>query len=473
VLWVRITGAVKRDDDDKPIHDITIVEDISSRKAAEQRVQYLATHDEMTGLHNRAMFSELLEHAIEAARRRSRRCAVLFIDLDRFKIVNDSLGHVAGDELIVEMANRLRDCVRKSDVVARLGGDEFVILLEELETESSAEDAAKKILSALLIPVEIQNQECRVTASIGIAHFPDHANDAATLMKHADMAMYLAKEEGKNNYQLYSVDRSPMSVERLALETHLANALENGEFKVLYQPKVDISSGLVNGVEALLRWWNPVLGTVSPAQFIPVAEDTGLIVPIGKWVLKRACEQNVAWQQTGLPGITMAVNLSPRQFADGALLSDISEVLSQTGMSPEFLELEITESMIMHNVDRAARLLEAIKSLGIKLAIDDFGTGYSSLSQLKRFPIDTLKIDRSFVRDIPENSEDMAITEAIISLGKTLGVSVIAEGVESTNQLAFLEKRACDSMQGYLFSKPCTPDALINVLRKNLLGRDR
>jgi diguanylate cyclase (GGDEF)-like protein/PAS domain S-box-containing protein len=471
VVWVQITSAVNRDEDGNPVHDIAIVEDISSRKFAEQRVQYLATHDEMTGLHNRAMFSEMLTHAIESARRRSRSCSVLFIDLDRFKIVNDSLGHGAGDQLIIEMAKRIKRCVRAADVVARLGGDEFVILLEELETDAAAEDIAKRILSAMLVPIQIQGQECRVTASIGIAHFPKDAVDSETLMKHADMAMYLAKDEGKNNYQAYSADKSPMSVERLVLETHLARALENNEFTVLYQPKVDIRTDRINGVEALLRWWNPELGTISPAQFIPVAEDTGLIVPIGKWVLRQACEQNIAWQKTGLPSVTMAVNLSPRQFADAALLQDITEVLNETGMSAEFLELEITESMIMHNVDRAASVLDAIRNLGVRLAIDDFGTGYSSLSQLKRFPIDTLKIDRSFIRDIPENLEDMAITEAIISLGRTLGVSVIAEGVETPKQLAFLRQRSCDAVQGYLFSKPCTADALTNVLRENLLSR--
>ena len=468
--WVRITGAVKRDDSGKALYDISIIEDISSRKAAEQRVQYLATHDEMTGLQNRAMFSELLTHALQNAERRNTRCAVLFIDLDRFKIVNDSLGHDAGDQLIREMAQRLRGCVRRSDVVARLGGDEFVVLLEELESENTAEDVARKVLSELLLPAKIHGQECRITASIGIAYYPEDASDTATLMRHADMAMYLAKEEGKNNFQHFSPERSPMSVERLVLESHLARALDRDEFTVLYQPKIDMRSGSVNGVEALLRWWNQDLGTVSPAQFIPVAEDTGLIVSIGKWVLRKACQQNVKWQQQGLPHIVIAVNLSPRQFSDPALLDDINEVLRDTGMAPELLELEITESMIMHNVDRAAELLSAIRRLGIKLAIDDFGTGYSSLSQLKRFPIDTLKIDRSFVRDIPQNSEDKAIAEAIISLGKTLGVSVIAEGVETQEQFEFLKERGCDSMQGYLVSRPCTPDALAGILRRNSLG---
>jgi EAL domain-containing protein (putative c-di-GMP-specific phosphodiesterase class I) len=283
-------------------------------------------------------------------------------------------------------------------------------------------------------------------------------------MKHADMAMYRAKEEGKNNYQLYSAETSPMSVENLLLESHLARALERKEFSVQYQPKVDIRSGEVRGAEALLRWWNMELGTVSPAHFIPVAEDTWLIVPIGKWVMRTACEQNMAWQRRGLRPIVMSGNLSPRQFKDPMLLDDIAEVLRETGMAPELLELEITESMIMHNLEQAAEKAAAIKSLGVRLAIDDFGTGYSSLSQLKRFPIDTLKVDRSFIRDVEHSEDDRVITQAIISLGKALDVSVVAEGVETEGQCAFLRDNKCDEMQGYYFSKPCHPDAFAEIL---------
>lgn len=465
-IWVRITSTLCRNDEGEPLHDISIVEDISDRKAAEARVKYLATHDELTGLPNRAVFSEMVNHVIESARRHERQCALLFIDLDRFKVVNDSLGHEAGDMLLKEMAARLSGCMRKSDVVARLGGDEFVVLLEDLKDSVAATDVARKILSSLLEPVEIMGQECRVTASIGIALYPRDAQDGSSLMKRADMAMYLAKEEGKNNYQFYSSESSPMSVERLVLETLLGRALQQNELSIQYQAKVDVRSGLIKGAEALLRWWNPELGTVSPTQFIPVAEDTGLIVPIGKWVLKAACEQNVAWQRQGLPRIVMAVNLSPRQFKDPGLLNDIAEVLEQTGLAPELLELEITESMIMHNVEHAAERVAALKNLGVRLAIDDFGTGYSSLSQLKRFPIDTLKVDRSFVKDIPDNAEDRAITEAIISLGKTLGVTVVAEGVETDVQHAFLRDHACDEMQGFYFSRPCHPDALAEQLKR-------
>lgn len=464
IVWVRITSALRRAADGSPLYDISIIEDVTARKAAEERVQYLATHDELTGLPNRALFTELLDKSITESIRTERLSALLFIDLDRFKIVNDSLGHEAGDTLLKEIASRLVRCVGSSGVVARLGGDEFVVLLRGLADTTPAQDLAKRILSAVLAPVRIMGHECRVTASIGISAYPLHARDATTLMKHADVAMYLAKEEGKNNFKVYSSDTTPMSVERLALEAHLARALERKEFALHYQPKVDVLTGEIKGAEALLRWWNMELGTVTPAQFIPLAEDTGLIVPIGKWVLRTACEQNVAWQQRGLAPIVMSVNLSPRQFKDPALLDDIAEILAETGMAPELLELEITESMIMHNVDQAAEKASAIKNLGVRLAIDDFGTGYSSLSQLKRFPIDTLKVDRSFIRDIPSNGDDRAITEAIISLGKALGVSVVAEGVETPEQHAFLREQACEEMQGFLFSRPCHPDAFTELL---------
>jgi diguanylate cyclase (GGDEF)-like protein/PAS domain S-box-containing protein len=463
-LWVRITSAVRRAPDGTLLYDVSIVEDVTARRDAEERVRYLATHDELTGLPNRALFSELLRAAIERARRHGRQCAVVFLDLDRFKIVNDSLGHASGDQLLKEVAERLRHSARKSDCIARLGGDEFVLLIEDVTDSSVPAGVAKKILSSLLTPISIARHECRVTGSIGIATYPLDAADAPTLMKHADMAMYRAKEEGKNNYQFYSAETSPMSVENLLLESHLARALERKEFAIQYQPKVDIRTGEVKGAEALLRWWNLELGTVSPAHFIPVAEDTGLIVPIGKWVMRTACEQNMAWQRRGLRRIVMSVNLSPRQFKDPMLLDDIAEVLQRTGMAPELLELEITESMIMHNLDLAAQKAAAIKALGVRLAIDDFGTGYSSLSQLKRFPIDTLKVDRSFIRDVEISEDDRVITQAIISLAKALDVSVVAEGVETEAQHAFLRDHACDEMQGYYFSKPCHPDAFVEFL---------
>ncbi len=466
VIWVRITVAEKRSETGRPLYDISVVEDISDRKIAEARVEYLATHDEMTGLPNRAMFGQLLERAIASSLRYGRRCAVLFIDLDRFKIINDSLGHEAGDTLLREMAVRFRACLRSSDVVARLGGDEFVVLVNEVSEPAQVSVVARHILSAALKPMTIRGQDCRVTASIGGAMYPDDAGDPQSLMKSADLAMYFAKEEGKNNFQYYSMDIRSLSVERISLESQLATALERHEFSLQYQAQVSVHTGEIRGVEALLRWWNPDLGAVSPVQFISVAEETGMIVAIGKWVLQTACAQNVAWQRSGLDPICMAVNLSPRQFKDPGLIDTIVEVLATTGLDPGLLELEITESMVMHNVERAIETLNAIKEMGVKIAIDDFGTGYSSLAQLKSFPIDTLKVDRSFIREIPDSKEDMAIAEAIIAMGRTLGVTVIAEGVETAEQQRFLSSRACDQMQGYYFSKPTHPDQFANLLKK-------
>jgi diguanylate cyclase (GGDEF)-like protein/PAS domain S-box-containing protein len=465
-VWVGITVAAKRDSNGAILYDISIVEDISDRKRAEERVQYLATHDEMTNLPNRAMFLQLLTRAIESARRRNRKAAVLFIDLDRFKIVNDCLGHAAGDALLKEIASRFKSSLRASDVVARLGGDEFVVLVDDIEDVRSAATTARKVLLAALKPVELMGQECRVTASIGIAVFPKDGDDAVSLMKNADLAMYLAKEEGKNNFQAYSRDISTSAIEKLKIETHLRHALERNEFTLQYQAKVNMATQEITGVEALLRWWNRDLGTVSPTQFIPIAEDIGLIVPIGKWVLKTACAQNVAWRKQGLPPVCMCVNVSPRQFMDANIVSDIRSALAESGMPGELLELEITEGVIMQNVNQAIGTLNAIKKMGVRLAIDDFGTGYSSLAQLKLFPIDTLKVDRSFIREITVDAEDRAITEAIVAMGRSLGVRVVAEGVETAEQEAFLKSLACDEMQGFYFSKPAHPDEFAELLRK-------
>ena len=464
-LWVGLTIAAKRSRSNDVLYDISVVEDISARKEAEERVQYLATHDGLTGLPNRAMFSQLLHIAVESARRYSRKVAVLFVDLDRFKIINDTLGHDAGDVLLREMAARLKECLRASDVVARLGGDEFVMLIQDVDTDGDVGIVARNVLSTVMKPVVILGRECRVTASVGICLFPEAALDEQAMMKNADMAMYLAKEEGKNNYQFYTANMKAHSVERLTLETNLRRALEKHELFIHYQAKVDFKSGTITGVEALLRWDNPELGSISPAQFIPLAEETGLIVPIGMWVLQTACAQNVAWQRQGLPAVCMSVNLSMRQLNDENLVKEIAAVLEETGMDPSLLELEVTESMIMHNSDRAVRVLTEIKTLGVRLAIDDFGTGYSSLAHLKRFPIDTLKVDRSFIREIPRDAEDRAIAEAIIAMGKTLSLTVVAEGVETPEQQAFLSDRSCDEMQGFYFSKPIAPEDFADLLR--------
>jgi diguanylate cyclase (GGDEF)-like protein/PAS domain S-box-containing protein len=441
--------------------------EITKQKTAEEQIKYLATHDGLTGLPNRAMFSQLINLGIPLAKRYKRNFAVLFVDLDRFKFINDTLGHDAGDQLLQELTARFKHTIRASDVIARLGGDEFVVLVQEMTDARQASTVARKLLAAAMKPIALMGQECRVTASIGIAIFPDDGDDEQSLMKNADIAMYFAKEEGKNNYQFFSKDIKSHSLERMTLEANLRYALERNEFSVHYQAKVDLNSGRINGVEALLRWQNPTLGSVSPVQFIPIAEETGMIVAIGKWVLETACAQNVEWQRQGLPPICMAVNLSVRQFADEHLLRDIAAVLKNTGMAPHLLELEITEGMVIHHPEHAIQLLTSIKKLGVRLAIDDFGTGYSSLGQLKNFPIDTLKVDRSFIRDIATNLGDKAITEAIIAMGKTLSLTVVAEGVETPEQESFLREHACDEMQGYYFSKPIAAGAFSELLREN------
>ena len=453
-IWAHLTVASSRSVDGRRLHDISIIEDITERKEAQSRVQYLATHDEMTGLANRTLFNELIEHAVARERRENGRFAVLYIDLDRFKIINDTLGHEAGDQLLKDMAARLKANVRGSDVLARLGGDEFVLMATQVPDRPTAALIARKLLLLALKPVEIAGQQCRVTASIGIAMFPDDATDAGALMKAADMAMYRAKEEGKNGLQFYSADIGAITEKRLRIETALRSAMLNDELSLHYQAKVDMRSGEIRGVEALLRWSHPEFGALSPTQFIPVAEESGLIVPIGHWVITTACAQAVAWLRQGLPPLGMAVNLSPLQFQEPNLVETLARVLKDTGMPPELLELEITESVMLHDMDEAAAKLTAIRDLGVRLAIDDFGTGYSSLSQLKRFPIDTVKIDRSFIRGIPTDKDDMAITEAILMLGRTLGVTIVAEGVETGEQEAFLTRHACHEMQGFHFSRP-------------------
>jgi diguanylate cyclase (GGDEF)-like protein len=436
---------------------------------ADERIEYLASHDGLTGLPNRETFNELLHFVIEAAGRYERQFAVLFIDLDRFKIFNDSLGHEAGDALLVEIANRLQHNLRSSDVVARLGGDEFVVILEKSAERGDIEAIARKLLSVVSQPVQLSGHECHTTASIGIAMFPGDGSDVHTLTKNADMAMYLAKEDGKNDFRFFTKEVKMQSIERLTLETGLRHALGRNEFSLHYQPKVDLVTRQITGVEALLRWTHPERGMLPPAQFIPLAEETGLIVPIGRWVLKEACAQNMAWQRRGLRPVSMAVNLSPRQFVDENLLQDIDEALLASGMSPVLLQLEVTESMVMRNVSRAIKVLDAVQLRGIRLAIDDFGTGYSSMSLMKQFPIDTIKIDRSFVRDLPNDSEDQAIAQAIISMGKALGMTVVAEGVETTEQETFLRSHGCDEMQGFLFSKPASPEQMAGLLRSSPL----
>lgn len=453
-VWVRVSG--------EPVFDAAgafqgyrgVGKDITLRKKTEARIDYLAHHDGLTTLPNRSTFSDVLGLTVQHARRYQRRFAVLLLNLDRFKIINEALGHEAGDKLLQEVSGRLTRCLRASDVVARLSGDEFVVLLQEVSEPNQVIRVVRKLLAAVMRPIDLEGRECRVTASLGVSMYPDDAQDENTLMKNADVAMCRAKEEGKNTWQFYSERMNVHSFERMALETSLRRALEREELLLHYQPILDMKSGAISGVEALIRWKHPELGMVTPAQFLPVAAETGLIVPIGNWVLRTACAQSMAWQRQGLPPIRIGVNVGPRQFADEHFLDDVSGILRETGLRPELLELELTESVLMQNGARAAHVLVLLGDMGVRLAIDDFGMGYSSLANLKRFPIDTLKVDRSFIRDLPHDAEDKAITQAIIAMGKSLSLSVVAEGVETGEQAAFLQQQGCSEMQGFYFSKP-------------------
>ncbi len=429
-----------------------------------QKVEYLAFHDSLTDLPNRAYFSRLLTQSMHEARRYERQFALLFLDLDRFKHINDSLGHDAGDDLLQEIARRLSRSVRESDVVARLGGDEFVVLLPNIPDPQQVAPVADKILAACGKPFTLAGQEFRVTVSIGITLFPKDGDDEQTLMKNADMAMYHAKELGKNNFQYFSESLNTDSLERLTLESSLRHALERNEFRLFYQPKRSMKSGQITGVEALLRWQHPELGMILPMQFIPVAEENGLIVPIGRWVLRTACQQSVEWQKSGLPPLNMAINLSARQFIDESLLDDIKQALQDTGMSPELLEVEITETMVMRDVETTVDILKELKSMGVRVAIDDFGTGYSSLSTLKQFPVDSIKIDSSFVQDLTRSIEDRGLTEAIIAVGRNLSLNVIAEGVETSEQYEYLKEQACDEFQGFYGNAALPADELSQLI---------
>ena len=436
-----------------------------SELAHAQRVEYLAYHDGLTGLPNRSMFSKLLIQSLLEARRYKRRLAVAFLDLDRFKQINDTLGHEAGDELLREVAARLKTCVRDSDTVARLGGDEFVVLLPDLEDGRYAATVAQKILAVIARPFPLVSQEFRVTASIGISTYPQDGADEQTLTKNADIAMYQAKAIGKNNFQFYSDTMNAEARHRLTLEAGLRQALERNEFQLYYQAKRDITHGGMTGMEALLRWEHPQLGVVPPAQFIPIAEETGLIVPIGRWVMRTACLQNVAWQQQGLPILTIAVNLTARQFNDEHLLQDVTSILQNTNMDPQLLELEITESLLIRDVKATLRILTGLKALKIRIAVDNFGCGYSSLAALQGFPLDTIKIHPSLIRDITSDTDNSALADAIITIGKRLSLTVVAQGVETREQAEFLRTHACDELQGFYFRRPLPTEQFTQLLR--------
>ena len=472
-IWVSLSIAPKRNEKGRHLYDISVVEDISARKTAEERVQYLANHDEMTGLPNRVLFGQLLNVGVSNCNRYQKKMAVLFVDLDRFKQINDSMGHDAGDELIKKMSGRFKRCVRASDVVARLGGDEFVILLQGIREKDQIKAVAENVLKQAAKPIEIRDNECRVSASVGIAVYPDHAKDEKELMKNADMAMYKAKEKGKNSFEFFTNTLQADIIEQINIESCLRGALDKNELELAYQPKVDTRTCKIIGVEALLRWNSPELGPVSPVRFIPIAEEIGVIMNLGKWVLQKACWQNIKWMKEGKKPTPIAVNLSAKQFSDPDLIPYISDLLRNTGLDPSLLELEITETMVMDNVEESKKYLMQLKKLGLKISVDDFGTGYSSLAHLKRFPIHTIKIDRSFIMDMHNNPEDQAITKAIITMGKTLGLNILAEGVENREQHEMLIQDGCDQIQGYYFSKPVFCEELEPIIEKEYIKKTR
>jgi diguanylate cyclase (GGDEF)-like protein len=432
------------------------IEDITERKVAEERVQFLAYYDALTGLPNRTLLEDRVVNALSGARRRKEKIALLFLDLDRFKIVNDTLGHSVGDILLKEVAERLKRWVREQDTIARVGGDEFVIMMTGIQSAPDAAMAAERIVDLMTTKFSVRDHSLNVTCSIGISMFPEDGLDGETLLKHADAAMYSAKQKGPNNIEFFTEDLSIQMVERLNLESGLRLAIERQELYLVYQPQMDIATEKIVGVEALLRWKHPEMSLVPPDRFISVAENSGLIVPIGEWVLKTACAQARKWQDEGHPAMSIAVNVSAVQFRQDGFRDLIKRVLRETGLPPQYLELELTESLLLTNADVMFSVLQELNEMGLQLAIDDFGTGYSSLSYLKQFPVKKLKIDRSFIKNVALNASDAAITTAIIGMAKILGLKVIAEGVENEAQMSFLREHRCDEIQGYYFSKPIT-----------------
>jgi diguanylate cyclase (GGDEF)-like protein len=437
-------------------------------RAMALQMTHSAHHDFLTGLPNRMLLNDRIGQAIASAPRHTKQVAVLFLDLDNFKHINDSLGHPIGDKLIQSVARRLVECVRGSDTVSRQGGDEFVVLLSESEQWEDAAIVATRMLQAVAEAHSIDQHNLHVTTSIGVSVFPDDGHDAETLIKNADTAMYQAKENGRHSYQFFEPAMNVRAVERQSIEESLRRALEHHEFALHYQPKIDLRTGEITGAEALIRWTHPTRGEIPPAQFIPIAEDSGLIRPIGSWVLRTACEQARAWVDAGLPLKTIAVNVSAMELRDENFLDGSFAILKKTGLDPKSLELELTESVLMKQAESAASILQTLRDQGVQVAVDDFGTGYSSLSYLRKFPIDALKIDQSFVRQITSAGDDTSIVTAVISMARSLNLRVVAEGVETLEQLAFLQARECDEAQGYYFSRAVPPEQFAALLRTGI-----
>jgi diguanylate cyclase (GGDEF)-like protein/PAS domain S-box-containing protein len=481
-ILVRRDGhEVPIEDSVAPMHDRTgatvgeviVIRDVSATRALELRITHSAEHDDLTGLPNRLLLNDRLGQAITTAKHNVKQVAVLFLDLDGFKHVNDSLGHAVGDRLLQSVAKRLEQCVRSSDTVSRQGGDEFVVMLSDVEHNSEdATHAAARMLRAVAEPHAIGQHELHVTTSIGVSVYPDDGQDAGTLIKNADTAMYQAKDHGRQSYQFFKPAMNARAVERQSIEESLRRALERKEFALHYQPKIDLKTGAITGAEALLRWTHPTLGSVPPGQFIPIAEASGLILPISAWVLREACQQARNWVDAGLPAMTMAVNVSAMEFQNEKFLDNLFASLGETGLAPGSLELELTEGVLMKQAVSAAAILRTARDKGIQVAVDDFGTGYSSLSYLRKFPVDALKIDQSFVREIGAG-EDTTIVTAVIGMARGLKLRVVAEGVETQEQMAFLQAHHCEEAQGYYFSRPVPPEQFARLLRTGIPERDR
>jgi diguanylate cyclase (GGDEF)-like protein/PAS domain S-box-containing protein len=476
VLYVH--GQVERDEEGRPVLMVGTLQDVTDRRQAEEQIRMLAYYDTLTGLPNRQLFNEQLQFSLGSAQRHDRMVAVVFLDIDRFKRINDTHGHSAGDLVLKQVAERLRDGMRDYDAVvrheqdstgvtlARLGGDEFIFCFSDLLRGEDAAKAAHRLLKLLEAPVTAGDSELFITSSLGIAMAPADGQDIESLIKNAESAMYVAKADGGNAVRFYDNSMNASAFKRLSLENSLRRALERNEFELHYQPQVDIENGQVIGAEALIRWRHPDIGMVSPAEFIPVAEESGLIAAIGDWVMREACRQNRAWQDAGLPGLRVAVNLSARQFRQEQLLREVELALYSAGLEPGFLELEITEGAVMQHAAESIKTLHALKEMGLHIAVDDFGTGYSSLSYLRRFPIDLLKIDRSFINEVVQNPDDAAITATIIAMARSLRLATVAEGVETVEQMEFLKRNGCRVVQGYLFSKPLPAADFAALLQK-------